>query len=435
VSVSCTKREREYVEIIRVEDADNTADSSTDKNPHLNSSGKLRAEKLVVMAEKLISPISFFFADEILNEALKADPNNFQAQFDKALIAPSMELRGFLRRIQERSYWLNYQSEIGIAQLEGAKGAFRDFLWEENTGPDLLTESDVQELAVRIMEKNSLLIDLIKKHRRSIAHIVHPIVPDFGSTISACEVVKLSPGTYKILPCPFSFSHELLKLNQGDMEALIQILHSVQLVTATTVSYDATGYFNYMNADSSGPITNPQKSFAFLRALPGSFGQLKNSKLIRSHLGSLTEIYGSYRWLKSMQPYVCTAKRHGFLLGQELLCLESKDASLKKRGGFSLEQLEKLFEIGMTGAAGTLEFSQPKTGHITEKKISSTLINPFALLTKPVLDIKTLFPDKFDECKSAISYQDPTFGGTFPNGDAADLLLYVHRKNRDGYCD
>ncbi len=253
---------------------------------------------MVSSAEPLISPISFFYADEILDEALKADPKNRQAQFYKAFLAPFMKFRGFLTRIGKGAHVSVQQAGEYFSIYNGAQGGLRDFLNEP--AQPMLTEDDFQAFVGELLVEQTKLIDFIKQNNSFLTHFSFPISFKYNEMIQECYAEKLSKGTYKLSPCAYQ-THEDLRMNRGDWEAFSQILNGLKIAMVLATAYDMNGYFEYMEKDIKRSFKSQKQVFDFMNKVSSRFGTLRSDHKLRDVLEMASDVYGGLRWLMSIQ--------------------------------------------------------------------------------------------------------------------------------------
>jgi hypothetical protein len=82
----------------------------------------------------------------------------------------------------------------------------------------------------------------------------------------------------------------------------------------------------------------------------------------------------------------------------------------------------EVLNASFTGFGGILKFNPPLTGAISHKPLQSAKVDILALAKNPVQDASRLFPNRFSACGRTMGYADPTFGGTFPDGNAAEIM-------------
>ncbi len=401
---ACTEKITERIrqapqpETVVVEDA--SKNSSTEK---------VRAEKLVQYAEQMLSPIGFFYADEVLVEALKADPENRKAQFYRALLAPLMKFRGFLSHMSEMKGRIPSRSgrfESRLDMYAASPGDLSRFL--SDTGAPWKTEADIQRFLSELLVEQKKLIDFLKANKNFVARISKINIYEYNNFIRFCSIRKVEEGTYRVEPCPY-FVRTPVHANRADWEALLQIWNGMRLMLVTAVSYDMDGY-----------IDNARDARS-LESLP-NFGLLYERNRLAEAMPLGTELYGGLKWLYGLRERLCPqgADRSGYLFGGRV-CLKQ---NLKLgRSEFALETALDVFHLSLTAAGGTIPLNKPIESRVGGTRISQIDIDLMALFKKPVQDLKSLFPSEYNECGQPMKLKDPTLGGVFKSGNAADFLL------------
>lgn len=410
VSTACTEQIRETIIKVPPPEAEQSDQIGT------VNKGSLRAAKLVAAAEPFITPIGFMVADEILDEALKADPKDRKAQFYKLLIAPLMHTRGLVNRLEYLAFTRHMDTFRKISYAyQGAGGLLREFVRQPTEA--WKNEEDVRQFLSKILEDQKRLIDFINQNKNFLTRIAVTLYVDYEKIMSECAVYKIAPGTFRIAPCAYIIQN-MLRVNRADWEASLQYLNATRIMTATTISYDTNGS---LDSIAKRKTFKTQKAmFDHLEGIEG-LGRLRSDHRLAEALGTASDFYQGVKWIKKMQPKLCVKgkqrREHLFFNG---ICLEE---TVSHNASVSLSEILSGLAQSLQGPGGELKFTRTLKSKVTGETFRSTHVDFLRFLKNPVEDLKTLFPNKYDTCGKPIGLKDPTLASTFKNGDAANLLL------------
>ncbi len=412
---ACTVKEKEKIIVIPADEPEAEADknNSPDRN-------KVRAEKLVVSAEELITPIGFMLADQLLDMALKNDPDNRKAQFYKALVGPIMKYRGLLSRLTPLR-----PSFISVFEkLSSAGGALGEFLRDRNGGPAFTNENDLQKFLGEIQKEQKKLADFIAKNKTFITRLSVSHVYDFDKMIRECSVHKISANTYRLTPCTHMQQLQL-RVNRGDWEVMFQLANSARMGAATLLSYNLEGSLAYYAKHKEFKTTKSQVEYL---AQAPRFGKILADHQMELVKDRSIDTYTGMKWLLNTQPQLCSvdSPRNEHLFKR--ICLNKAVSIGPVQVGMA--QGIDLMRMSIGGNGGKVKALVPRPG-FSGNDVSEINMDLLALYKFPVDDLRTLVPKTFDGCGNATSLNDPTFGGTFPAGNADELLL----KRKDCYLD
>ena len=143
--------------------------STEDIINNANLSAKEKAEKLARAGEELVqgNHFAFMYADEIFETALMFDEDNLRAQVYRALLAPSMNMRGIVTRIRPLAaknpkYKKNLETAIKEIQQEYPK-SLSNFLLDGLQ--DIKTEAHAQAYADSMIKVYNQSREFFKKNR------------------------------------------------------------------------------------------------------------------------------------------------------------------------------------------------------------------------------------------------------------------------------
>lgn len=391
------------------------------------SDNSLRADKLVAAAEPLISPVGFFYADEILAEALKADPENRKAQFYRALLAPAMKFRGFMNRATGNGANPDLDAQNFASIYYSAQGGLHDFLWER--GEPFRNEADLQAFATEVLLEQKKLSDFLRVNKNMVTKITVPLWQSYALMIERCSVEKISDKTFHISPCQYLNQPNLIA-NRADWEALAGYWGGIRLATAITVSYDGSGLLDFAKHDRQSSFTNEKMLWDYLLNIKGPLGRLKSNHHLNDAMAMGTDLYGGFRALISMQKNMCppgAARNHAL---EPTLCL--KNQYPVGRAKLSTQNMLEVLNLSLSAMGGDVRLVNPLIGASGKSfdKINMDVMAPFKSF---ITDLHSLRPDGFDRCKNVNHFADPKLGGILPNADANEVM--VEKRFVGGGCE
>jgi hypothetical protein len=372
-----------------------------------------KAEDLALGAEQLIMGNAPQYADEVLSSALALDPTNLRAKFWKAVVAPTMELRGVLRRIEPFVQQRPRKYAKYLEFIEDVKASpEQSFVRFALQGPkDITNEHDMQELISRFTLRLDELRLAMKemKHESLRIHVQSPELRQRGmqNAVTKCMARKTANGSYEIKNCDLSHAYEV-ELNDADFEALAQSVAGAQVYLTTLNAYNLTGVYakadeiSGLSLDKAMDILFAEKSFGTLRENHG-FGIIPG--LVKDYVLALREASKMQDKLCQEPAYPGAARRPGMLF-REGFCFEITNV---------VDAQLRAVEFMMNGYESIIDFD------LGTHRVP-VVMNASKAFTSPIQDLRTLTPIKKDSCGNTVGVGDGRLGGVFPNGDL-NLLL------------
>lgn len=223
-----------------------------------------------------------------------------------------------------------------------------------------------------------------------------------------CEVWEEKKGDYRMGVCPISAKQMII--NQADFESIQQIFAGLQLLISFIRSYHIDGMAPVLNQSKYKTL---EERFKYLNKIDG-FGKLKtdyHSDLTKT-LGA--DLLGALKWAESRYTdFVCDTGK-GISPVRRKNTLFNFDKCLDIKNDIS-DELFVVLETMLNGIAQPFQLSRRKT---TKKFVAS----PLTPVLKPVQELKSLFPTKYDKCGQPIAFKDKTLGGMFPEEDADEIV-------------
>lgn len=393
---------------------------------------QMDAQALVDAGEQLIGPYTFNLADKTFEMALAKDPTNKKAQFYRAFLKRVMVFKGIL--IRAKPYARAYGN---IEGLEGTIKAMpnhpmKKFLMDGKE--DIKDVTDIQKFLVdyrRALEEFRSFIS--KNPDLELDLYMNPSV--FGGKMAenartSCEIIE-----ERSFVCSTA-NLATAKINAADLVALKQEAAGEILYMALYTSYSVQGIEPLLiDIDRATVVeckdlrvddgwggyyrrecVRPNRQISLREKLTrldqaAGFGHLKADQTMTVIRSLGVDLLAAGKWALQYQQTLCRtggpneANRPGYLVSQGL-CAE--DATEAKK---SIALFENLL-------AGPIVHSF-ETSHGTV----SAEFNPWTLFDKPVKDLRQLMPSAWSRCDSAASFRDKTLGGTFPRGDAENVMI------------
>lgn len=378
-----------------------------------DASSNDKAEQLALAAEQLMTPSGIFYADMILDEALKLDPANKRAGIYKAFLAPSFAAKGILARIKplaEKDPKTKKKLEETIAKIKDS--TFKKFLLDGKG--DISNEKDVQAFVDSVINSMGKLRQFAKDNKNLDIklnvndYLTRPMEYEYHYTYCSTTQSNTYDYTENCSEHKYSSKNKTpssFALNRGDFEALQHITAGYQIYGSLLNSYSAAGAINVAkNAQGrSKPIQQVWKELI----RDADFGKLRNDVFTKiPELGSDAII--GVRWAMTVQNQLCpqgdeqSGSRPGMLFGNGLCVSQAQD---------SVERALQIAELALQGGRVPVRMG-----------INDTEIAPKALLDNPVQDLKALKP-VFSKCGKIAAISDDTLNGLFPHGDLNDTLM------------
>lgn len=391
-----------------------------------------KSERLALAAEQLVSPGSFMYAQDVLEQSLSIDKDNKRAQLVQALIAPMMATKGIMARIQP----LSEKTEEGKAKYADAltklesepTHALKNFLLDGKA--DIKTEKDIQSFVDSIrnefnkqrlffknnkdLEMTFSIADLFSVAALSREEACYWVYENKGVIVEEGS----DEGEY-VQYCDESNEPVVLqyKLNRADNETIQQIVAGYQVYITLLNAYNLDGSIDVALANKDVEVLD--KSFIREELLKtASFGTLRTTAALNSIRSLGLDAVSGVRWVSQQQKELCAAgesskeNRPGYVINKGL-CLKDRE-----EGKESISEILATIELALNGSALKQTFTGDLAQYTTQVK--TTAING------SIKDVRSLGL-KFNGCGDVIGAGDSTLGGTFPMKDA-NIVLNLNSK-------
>lgn len=365
-----------------------------------------KSERLTQMAEKMVTPTGFIFADKVLNQALSLDGTNKKAQLYSSFLAPMMAFKGILKRIKplahaKESSRNHYEQEIAALPESPLKAFLLD-------GPeDIRNEKNLQAFGGEIYNALNEFRTFLKNNKSFEATLevnswdhasVNPQI------LADCFVRETSEGVYDIRQCGL-ISTRQYRLNRADIEMIQQATAGMQIYFTTLIAYDFSGSIDVAERLRGQNATRETVYNELIRN--ADFGKLNNAQAIQNIAALGTDAVAGTRWAIQVNNELCNRGQNnpnGSFLRDT--CSESLKNDAEK-----IEGILRSVEAALGGQTILMRVARQ----------DDTQVKPAAFLQSPIADIKTLAPT-FNRCDKLSSVEDGTLGGVFPNDDLNAIL-------------
>lgn len=358
-----------------------------------------KAEELSLAAERLVTPASFMTAYEVAGLALKYDAQNPRARFLRAFLAPSMELRGFMARIvplmKSHPEHIREYNRIARHIREGDPALVKFFF----KGPqDIAWEPDVQEVIARV----TLRLDDFRKVLESLKGQEFVLTADIApfqenGLAKSCRVEQPEPGVFDLSGCNAT-KIETRKVNTADFEFMRGVISGAQVYLTVLNGYDAIGALKVAGTHD------------------GAKGQDIVEELSRQNgFGALRKNQG-FGVLPDVARDVVIGSRY-VLAKQSEYCKEGSSSEENRPGylfdkGVCLENTDHVRSV-----LGLIKASAAGQAIVITKNDRPFTVNPGGFARKPLNNLRTLLPGKWNECDRLVSLGDNSLGGLLPDSN------------------
>lgn len=345
------------------------------------------AEQMALAAEQLAQSSNFIYAEKLADQALKLEPTNIRAKFWKAAVAPAMELKGFMTRIEplaHKSARNEREYDRALAQINAfaITKATHDFFFEG--AKDITSEDEAQETISRAVLKLDELRKTMKELRGSNLVIYRNIESLSSNELLANQVActaQEEQGEIKVQGCDPTRAQRV-ELNDADFQVLQQYVAGYEVLIGLTNSYDYNGLLSVPDGatwqQTVKQLWNDSK-----------FGKLRDSRTLVLLPELAVDAYQAAKEGAALQKEIC---KHG---GD---CVAPQ---------FGLASTLRSFATIVHG---------PTPLTITDGA-KPVMVNVRALVEHPTTDARTFAPTKYDSKGHVTELKDNTVGGLFPNGD------------------
>lgn len=384
------------------------------------------AENLALSGEQLLSPLSFMYADLIFDMALKNDPSNKRAQFYKTILKPLVYMKGSMKRIKPLLPLFTKEEQKNYAEFvkDFPESAYKTFLLDGKE--DLKNEKDVQAFLDGYRDQWEQVRIFMKESKEFNINLNVMTLPAMGEVLDKaydeCDVQQKDAGIFEApINCKYL---KALKVNvsRADIEVIQQIAAGMQMASILTTAYDLSGTRKLHETAKTENLTQ-KVIFENYRDTEGA-GQLRNEELTKITKLGVDAVTGT-RWALKNQRNLCLYGEENFRnrkgsLFKNGVCIDKVDSKSGKLTSTVLDIINKAATGGLVTISKDIYSDDPYVWEpIGEAKAT---IKPSAIFDNPTLDLKAMLPAAYNECDSAVSLNDPTVGGLFPNRDGNKYL-------------
>lgn len=407
-----------------------------DTDKILNDSSLTPTQKsatLTQQGEWLLTKDSIFLPYDIFKKALELDSSNLKAKIYVAGIAPYMNYKGLLGRIEK----LATASSEGKKNYQEIKESYKDdpmlYSFLMTPGPAFDSEKEIQPILEKALNDflkfREVLRDLHGK-KLPLFNVSSSIHGNDGGSgdlpedpkekqLTHCRF-KIEGGKYTLSTCPI-LDRSIIHADEADLDflELQSNFFLVGLVLAT--SYDLTGVVEHLvesrsNGKKTDEVNKKAKALALRNLLNHEeFGKLLSPNKIKllSQLGgdALVSLRTYARYEKAFCPQTNTTNESTHISRAtnvfSTMCLLKGINNNNKDMGI-VDNLNGLNQVIQSGS-GIFQLFSRATPH-------KTVFNFTQAHERPVEDVKTLGL-KIGKCGEFLINNDQAVGGILPDGD------------------
>jgi len=381
-----------------------------------------KARILNFYATQFLTPISFFYADEILNVSLDVDSKNKTTLFLKKLIAPLMLNKGILTRIRPLvRAKANAAQYSRFVNQDFPASSLRDFL---TAGPEnISTERQAQDHLISTLDAWEDLRTFTKSNANLEFDVVmNSLTGDINNALRACKVYKKDQTTYVFEACK-NLKGFRGRVSSAELVTIQSMAAGAQIAQLQFVSYDATGVMDLMNRidnkySRNGRSVTTKEVVEEMRK-ENQLGRLLHGQMLKVIPRIGLEIASATKWAMRYERNLCPKNepsqdnRSGYVQN-EGLCARY---AMSKAGMNADNGVIANLEFGLKGGVFQNAVLENNGRRYT------TAADITAIYKKPVSDLKSLLPTRFSrDGQKAIDLEDRTFGGVLPKADADKVL-------------
>ena len=383
-----------------------------------------KSEELAQAAERLVTPTSFMYAYAVSKSALAIDSKNVRARVWAAVLAPTMEMKGILTRIEplvktHPARYTEYKKFVADIKSKNPEKSVTEFLF---SGPaDIKTEADAQEVIARVAarwdEMRKTFADLKNEEISIYVNDEHFKKRSLEEAFKACPVIRVSETRYDLGECNVADAYER-KLNRADFEMLQQMAAGMQVYLTVANAWDLSGLYS-KSSKFSRERHRGVKATLDLLLENKQFGTLRPKHALGVIPDLAKDAVLGVRYAIEMQDSLCPTgqevkeNRPGYVF-QNGLCIDDGD---------SVKKTLAAIELMLNGTPAVI------VGERFGKPVA-TVVNGTKFFTEPVRDARQLMPMEVDACDNVTKLGDGTLGGSFPTGDFNDILKDAARENQ-----
>jgi hypothetical protein len=401
-----------------------------------------KAEKMALLGERLLTPVSMPYAVNAFNDALQLDPKNARAVFYTNMLRPYVALKGIFSRVtpllRSTNQSLVYEEYGRFISEMGNSPTARYF----DYGPyDIKTDADLQG-ALRSLNQAWENTRIFLMYNKKPIWLTNALAAGHNSddllktAMQRCQASEVKADVYSLGKCPYVNYHRYYA-DYGDLEALSQVSTGQVIANIMVTAYNLPGMSEVIAREVGLELQRDKASDKYNNGKMSqqAYIRIANMSLSdRDLFGILTrrgagrllpdnninlienmgvESFGGFKWLARMQRQLCpqgtldSNSRPQYLFSSGI-CLSDVLGLPGERG---LRVL--LSQIQTTLAGGPIQVAS---------QFKRTNINLSRIYKQPVADISALFPRQFNRKGDTTQFPDNTMGGVFINNDASQFL-------------
>ncbi len=458
-------------------------------------SAEEKSAQLVAAGEQLIMPETFHLANSVFQQALEVDPTNKHAGLYVELLKPSMNLKGFLGRIEplvqkdEREY-SKYKEQLDKKEffLQGYhngtvygpdshafagyekmwSGSFIsvDFLADSDGMAMISTEKDLQDFIrgqVTAFDNLRVYLNQVINNEYEITLAERFAENRVSTRANTCRFTIIGDFDYQI-ECDHNPEYMKVNVDRGDLEALKGMVTGMQIYHIIGSAYDISeGQKHIMNfRDNIAHMSERNKIETVLNDNENT-ATLNENQMLGSILNLGKDAMIGARWLRENHVKMCPGQNNGMAFyhrghhyNQATGNWEPRRVLLRREGQlfdrgicwdeflpqYDYQELGQIFDtidkaiVGEEIEIRSWEMANVMDdgGSVSKRNTGqkvSATIKPSVFFANPISDLREVRPSEYNGCGKVKALSDNTIGGVFKNGDANDFLQKVNVLNRD----
>jgi hypothetical protein len=374
-------------------------------NPQLSRQQKSAA--FTDSAEQMLTPSGFMFVKTLADEAVVLDPSNGKAKILAAMMAPALELKGVMTRIEplvktRPSEYVKYAQQLQELRKSSAGPQARFLL---DGAQDISTERGAQELVARFTARMDELRRVLNevKFGDDIKFMINDDA--FANPTLECVITQTGTWEFAYENCPMISILNEHRANRADLEAMQQVVAGYQTYLTVLNGWDLTGIYTKQGVLSG----NARHDFEVLLG-SSDFGTLRQNNGFGVVPDIMKDAVLGAHYAIEMQAELCPvggpsmSNRPGFIFA-EGFCTKADDSVTR-----TLALVESMLK-------GPVAIPSTENG-----KTLSTTVDAMSFFKRPIENVRSLAPYRIDRCGKLSHVGDASFGGVFPNGDLNDIL-------------
>ncbi len=389
------------------------ASLAMDTNPATQT---VRAEKVALIAERLIQAMNYSDAERTIEIALDLDADNFRAQLLHKMLRLILPFRGFSLRLDPIVQRMSPQDVASYVKSENANRKdprYRKFALDPRF-PPFKNGEDIRKFFrshIKALDEIILFIQE-NEHRQISVHSPARSAKPQGNSYFPCDIIQVAPHVYAVETCVAWEEAKPSRITKYDWQAFRLDLIKTKWSMTLLLAYSMDGLDDIVVKLSHTP-KNKLTVQKFTRIIQDSanFGKLVD----RSDLANLEAL----------------GHEATFVVRQLMKEDACKSGEPKRRTGhyFDRTRCFKL-EFPFFGPAYQKSLMGPIEAQIEIAKsyvfngVSQTKTVPYKTqfdmrnaTTGQVASLQTLLPSRFDRCGRATGFDDGSLNGFLPRGD------------------